>query len=136
MGRKTWDSLGRPLPGRLNIVITRRTDWQATGALRAGSFPEALKMARQALSPPNHTGMTDSPAKVFVIGGEQIYRQAMQDRPDVLHVTEVDIDVDGDAYFDRPSPHDWIETARVDFPVGPDRPLGFAIVEYRSRLTD
>ena len=64
MGRKTWESLGRPLPGRKNVVITRQKDYEAEGAEIVSSLEEALKLLR------------DEP-RVFVIGGGEVYRQAM-----------------------------------------------------------
>src|SRR5438128_12453852 len=64
MGRKTWDSIGRPLPGRRNIVITRNPQWQADGAERVGSLDEAIALVQ------------DAP-KAFIIGGGQIYREAI-----------------------------------------------------------
>jgi dihydrofolate reductase len=87
MGRKTWDSLPpkfRPLPGRLNVVVTRQADWQAAGALRAGSIPEAMT-----LCPPE----TDA----WVIGGAEIYAQAMPWASTAV-VTEIDHDFAGDAF--------------------------------------
>lgn len=83
MGRKTWDSLPerfRPLPGRRNIVVTRDDTWAAEGAERAPSVATAIDM-------PN--------GDVWVIGGGQIYAEAMA-RADVLEVTEIDDDIDGD----------------------------------------
>ena len=85
MGRKTWDSIGRPLPARRNIVITRDPQWRADGAERAGSLREALSLA------------SASP-KVFVIGGAQIYEQALA-LVDEMVLTEIDADLDGDAFF-------------------------------------
>ena len=85
MGRKTWESIGRPLPQRRNIVITRNPLWQANGAEATGSLAEAL--ARVAAEP-----------KAFVIGGAQIYAQAMP-LADELALTEIDADFDGDAFF-------------------------------------
>ena len=86
MGRKTWDSIGRPLPGRRNIVVTRDPQWHASGAERAGSLDEALALAR-------------GEAKVFVIGGAQIYAQALP-LADELVLTEVDADAaDADVFF-------------------------------------
>ena len=92
MGRKTWDSLParfRPLPGRTNIVITRQSDWQPDPAsehvLRVASLQEAL-LAGQKLS-----------ADVWVIGGAQIYAQALP-LADAVEVTEIGRDFDGDAY--------------------------------------
>jgi dihydrofolate reductase len=87
MGRKTWDSLPprfRPLPGRTNIVITRQPGWQADGAVRAASLQDAL-------------GHTAPGQMVWVIGGAQIYAQALP-LADAVYVTEIDKDFAGDAY--------------------------------------
>jgi dihydrofolate reductase len=87
MGRKTWDSLPpkfRPLPGRRNIVLTRQADWQADGAERAASLPEAIALC------------ADTP-EVWVIGGAQIYAEAAP-RAQRAVVTEIGRDFEGDAY--------------------------------------
>lgn len=87
MGRKTWDSLPprfRPLPGRTNIVVTRQSDWEAQGARRAASLDDAL-----AQCPAGQT--------VWVIGGAQIYAEALP-RADRVEVTEIARDFEGDAY--------------------------------------
>jgi dihydrofolate reductase len=118
MGRKTWDSLGRPLPGRVNIVISRQPDWQASGAVTAHSLDQALQLA-----PGND---------IFIIGGAQIYQLAMQAQLcHSLHVTEVDTEIDGDAYFAIPDPQQWVETSRTTFPATEERPVGFSIVIYQ-----
>ena len=94
MGRKTWESIGRPLPGRRNIVVSRNPDLQLTGAELAGSLDEALKR------------LSDSP-RVFVIGGEQLFKQAF-DKADRLYITEIEIDVpDGDTFFEVPNESSW-----------------------------
>ena len=88
MGRKTWESLPerfRPLPGRRNIVITRQAAYAAPGAELAGSLEKALELASTA-------------TVAFVIGGEQIYRQAMA-VADRLEITEVGLEPEGDAWF-------------------------------------
>ncbi len=85
MGRKTWDSIGRPLPGRRNIVVTRNPAWQVEGAERAGSLSEALASAHDA-------------AKIFVIGGGELYAQALP-LADELVLTEIDADLEGDVFF-------------------------------------
>jgi dihydrofolate reductase len=85
MGRKTWDSIGRPLPGRRNIVITRNSEWSAGGAERAASLQEALAFVQNA-------------PKVFVVGGGEIYAQALP-VADELVLTEIDADFEGDAFF-------------------------------------
>jgi len=91
MGRKTWDSLPprfRPLPGRANIVVTRQADWQAEGALRAADLPEALRLA---------AGSAADVPEVWVIGGAQIYAQALP-LAQRVEVTVIDQDVEGDAF--------------------------------------
>jgi dihydrofolate reductase len=87
MGRKTWDSLPpkfRPLPGRTNVVITRDADWSAAGAERAASLPQALALC------------ADHP-QAWVIGGAQIYAQALS-LADSVEITEIDADFEGDAF--------------------------------------
>jgi len=119
MGRKTWDSLPprfRPLPGRRNIVVTRQADWHADGAERAASLADALALCAQA----NET---------WVIGGAQIYAQAMPLAQRAL-VTEIDRDCDGDAYaptFDET----WKETARAAQVSAAGLPFSFVTLERR-----
>ncbi|GAB2470722.1 dihydrofolate reductase [Xylanimonas ulmi] len=92
MGRLTWESLpprSRPLPGRTNVVVTRQAGWSDDGAIAAGSLEEALALAAEA--PGGET--------VWVIGGGQIYRQALDGgRVGRVEVTDVDVEVVGDAY--------------------------------------
>lgn len=85
MGRKTWDSIGRPLPGRRNIVVTRQASWTAIGAERASGFDEALALA----------GTVE---RLCVIGGADIYALALP-HADELWLTEIDADFDADAFF-------------------------------------
>ena len=86
MGRKTHESIGRPLPGRLNIVVSRRPDFRPEGCLTAASLPEAL-----ALVPPAET-------EVFVIGGGQLYREALP-LAGRIYLTVVPLEVAGDTFF-------------------------------------
>ena len=85
MGRKTWDSIGRPLPGRRNIVVTRNAQWRAEGAEPAASLQAALELAAPA-------------PKVFVIGGAELYAAAIP-LADELVLTELDADFEADAWF-------------------------------------
>ncbi|MGN6127930.1 MAG: dihydrofolate reductase [Humibacter sp.] len=90
MGRKTWDSLPqrfRPLPGRRNIVVTRDAGWRAEGATRAGSLDDAFALAE---------GLPEN-TPAWVIGGAEIYAMAMA-AADTLEVTEIDLEVEGDAF--------------------------------------
>lgn len=91
MGRKTWDSLGRPLPGRENIVISRQKDLKLEGAEVLETFEEALKWARE------WADRNDS-SDVMVIGGAQLYAQAI-DQADHICLTRVFTTPDGDAWF-------------------------------------
>jgi dihydrofolate reductase len=98
MGRKTYESIGRPLPGRRTVVLTRRPDWSADGVEVAHTVDDALKLA--------------DGNDVYVAGGGEIYRAALP-YADRLELTEVDQSPDGDVtfpVFDRSS---WTETARV-----------------------
>lgn len=100
MGRKTWESIGRPLPGRRNIVVSRNNDYEATGAELADSLNEALNR------------LNESP-RVFVIGGEQLFKQAFA-KADRLYITEIDIDIEGgDTFFEVPNPTEWKEVERI-----------------------
>ena len=85
MGRNTWDSIGRPLPGRRNIVVTRNAAWTAPGAEAALDLAHALALVQDA-------------AKVFVIGGAQLYAAALP-HADELVLTEVDAEPPADTFF-------------------------------------
>ncbi|WP_312427544.1 dihydrofolate reductase [Achromobacter sp.] len=102
MGRKTWDSLGRPLPGRSNIVISRNPDFSAAGAILAPTLEAAVAAC----------GDID---EAFVIGGAQIYAQSLALARRVL-ATEVHADVEGDAFFPLLPSFQWKETAREPQP--------------------
>ncbi len=98
MGRKTFESLGRPLPGRRNIVITRNAQYRPEGAEVAGGIEQALALCRDA-------------AEVFFIGGADIYRQALP-LVERLYLTEVDASPAGDAFFPAFDRSCWRESAR------------------------
>lgn len=111
MGRKTWDSIGRALPGRRNIVITRNEDFTAEGADVVATIEGALELCRE-----------DEAEKVMIIGGGQIYGEILRDT-DVIEMTEVHTTVDGDTEFPNFDPGDWNETFREKHPsVDPDGP--------------
>jgi dihydrofolate reductase len=121
MGRKTWDSLPprfRPLPGRTNIVVTRQPDWKENGVQRSSSLREALQIAEQ----PN-------PATVWVIGGAQIYAQALP-LAQRVEVTEIAQNFDGDAFAPELGP-EWVETTREAHTSASGLP--FAFVRYQRR---
>jgi len=117
MGRKTWESLPprfRPLPGRRNIVISRQADYAATGAELADSLDSALALAA-------------GDKTVFIIGGEQIYSQALA-LADRLEITEVDLEPAGDAWFPEIPAAEWRITQK-ETPTG-QVGTGFSFVTY------
>ena len=124
MGRKTFESLRRPLPGRTNIVITRDADYRAAGAIVTTSAAAAGDVARG-------DALRRSVTEIAVIGGAEIYRQWL-DRADRLEITEVHARPDGDTYFEIDKA-DWEETARVRHPAGPDDGADYSYVTYRRR---
>lgn len=117
MGRKTFESIGRPLPGRTNIVITHNKKWKHEGVKVVHSMEKALKIAAK-----------DKSEEVMVIGGAQIYAEAL-DHAQRLYITEVDIDAEGDAFFpEKRGP--WNEVSRVTHPSEAEKPAyTFVILE-------
>jgi dihydrofolate reductase len=115
MGRKTYESIGRPLPGRRNIVVTRNPAWSADGVECAGGIEAALSLA----------GEVD---EVCLIGGAELYAQALP-HADRLLLTELDLHVDGDAWFPAFASTDWQEVGR-ELQVSAEG-LHYAFVEYR-----
>jgi dihydrofolate reductase len=99
MGRATYDSIGRPLPGRTTVVLTRDTDWQADGVLVARSFQDALRLA------------DDLPGDVMVAGGAQVYAEALP-VADVQVLTSVHLTPDGDTRYPAYDLAEWQETSR------------------------
>jgi dihydrofolate reductase len=116
MGRKTWESLGRALPGRHNIVVTRNPAFKATGADVVGSLDDALKVAGDV-------------GQIFVIGGAQLYASAMPRARRVL-LTEIDADFDGDTYMPAIDRTQWRETGRETHAPAGDRPFAYSFVVY------
>jgi dihydrofolate reductase len=125
MGRKTFASIGRPLPGRTNIVVTRDANFRAAGAVVTTSFAEARAAAWG-------DALRRSAADIAVIGGVEIYQQWM-DVADRLEVTEVHARPEGDTYFAAIDAAGWQEVARVRNPAGPDDSADFSYVTYRRR---
>jgi dihydrofolate reductase len=124
MGRRTWDSLSpryRPLPGRANIVVSRRSGSTAEGAQVAPSLQAALRLAQMRL---------DASRRVFVIGGAQLYREAMP-QADGLELTEVQADVTGDVQFPFWDRAAFDEVRREPQP--PEDGLAFDFVGYRRK---
>lgn len=118
MGRKTWESLPdafRPLPGRRNIVISRNSAYEAPGATLAGSLDEAVRL-------------TQDDTEVFVIGGAEVYRQAMP-LAQRLYLTEVAHDFSADAFFPEFGEGEWKEISRSEVKNGAGLNFTFAVYQ-------
>lgn len=122
MGRKTFASIGKPLPGRLNIVVTRDTAFAAPGIRVCHDLESALTLADQ-------QAVIDDAEEIMVMGGAQIYRQAMP-YASRLYLTEVALEVEGDAIFPAVDDGVWREVQRVAGRPGHGQP-NYAFVEYR-----
>ncbi|HVQ62253.1 MAG TPA: dihydrofolate reductase [Burkholderiales bacterium] len=116
MGRKTFESIGRPLPGRDNIVITRSRDWDPSGCVTVHSLEDALRAV-------------DSSHDAFVIGGAQIYALALPFARR-LYLTEIERDFEGDAFFPELDASSWRETSRERHAAGGTEGFDYAFVEY------
>ncbi|KLT72067.1 hypothetical protein PL75_10295 [Neisseria arctica] len=120
MGRKTWESLPKkPLPGRRNIVISRQAGYIAEEAEIAASLREAFEKCLHA-------------EEIIVMGGEQIYRQSLPFATD-LRITEVDLDVQGDAFFPEISRKEWEEVSREVYQSSKN--IRYAFVHYKRKDT-
>ncbi len=108
MGRLTYESIGKPLPGRTNIVVTRDSAWQADGVERASDLAEALAIAKKIADDAKLE-------EVMIIGGATIYSEALP-QADRLYLTRVHTQVEGDAFFPELDLNEWLETPVEDLP--------------------
>ena len=115
MGRKTWDSLGRPLPNRKNIIITRDFNFKVEGAEVVHSVKDALKAAGE--------------MKSFIIGGGQIYALALSEAAEMI-LTHVDTEVKGDTWFPEFNSNDWEAVESEKFPADEKNEYGFTVTRY------
>lgn len=120
MGRKTWESIGRPLPGRCNIVITTDPNYRAEGIKVVGSLEEAISLA-------DSVGLIDGAEEAVVIGGAQIYALALP-MADRLYMTQVHAEVEGDAFFPQFDLTQWHELGREDFSAAGPNPYDYSFV--------
>lgn len=123
MGRKTWDSLPerfRPLPGRLNIVLTQQPGWTAAGAATASTLEQALELAR-----------SSNAETAWVIGGAQIYAHALP-LADTVVVTEIEAEFEGDAFAPVLEPSQWQTSSRESHTSKTG--LGFSFVKFTRKI--
>ena len=120
MGRKTYEAIGRPLPGRTNIVISRDPDYCAEGIKSVTSLAAALELAEQ-------IALIDDATELMVIGGAQIYAEALP-IADRLYLTEVHAEVEGDAYLPPIDWSQWQEVRRQGFAAEGPNPYDYSFV--------
>ena len=119
MGRKTFESLGKPLPNRTNIVITRNPDYKAEGCIIVNSLEEAISLAiTEDLNP-------------YILGGAQIYKQAIK-IADVLDLTLVDAELDADAFFPSIDGIIWKEVERFNHNADEKHQFNYSFVTYKK----
>lgn len=120
MGRNTFESIGKPLPNRTTIIITRNKDYFKDGCLIANSLEEAIEMAKEE-------------EQIFIIGGAQIYKETIaKGLADQLDITLVHKDFDADVYFPKISTQVWKEVAREDFKADEKNKLDYSFVSYQK----
>lgn len=120
MGRKTYESIGRPLPGRTNIIISRNPSYQQPGCLVFNAIEPALAHCNDA-------------KEVFVIGGSDFY-QSMLPVADTLYLTQIHQDFPGDTFFPELNSEQWLEVAREDIDHDPDVAFRYSFLTLEKRI--
>lgn len=121
MGRKTFESLGKPLPGRPTIIVTRKKDYQAEGCWVVNTIPKAFEIADE-----------QQQEDVFILGGAQIYEKTM-DLADKMFITEIKSTFEGDAFFPEIDFNYWKEVARYEHSPDDKNKYPYAFVEYHLK---
>ena len=119
MGRKTFESIGRPLPGRTSVVLTRLKDYEASGCLIASSLEEALSLARD-------------DDEIFIIGGASVYQQALE-LADRIYLTILHQDFEGDTLMFEVDPTRWQECSREDFEADANNPYPYSFFVFKRQ---
>ena len=119
MGRKTYESIGKPLPGRTSVVVTHNAGYSAPGVIVVNSLQAAISAC-------------GDDNEIFVIGGAELYLQAIT-LAERIYLTEIDADIRGDAYFPEFNPGEWLETSREMHTQQEPQPLKFHFVIYQRR---
>jgi dihydrofolate reductase len=125
MGRKTWESLKGPLPGRTNTMITRQPAYQAEGAKVVATVDDAITMAE-------NVAFIEGQEEAVIMGGAEIYALALA-QTQRLYLTEVHAEVDGDTFFPEYDKGEWEEIAREDFPAEGPNPYDYSFVVYERK---
>lgn len=121
MGRKTFDSIGKPLPNRLNIVISRNTDLKIDGSEIAYSLEKAIQIAKN----------KSEKDEIFIIGGEKIYNLSVN-LVNKIYLTKVKTKIEGDAFFDISLFEKWKIVSKIDFKKDDKNEYDFEILELEK----
>lgn len=124
MGRKTYESIGRPLPGRTNVIITHQADYQVAGAFVVDSIDKALNVCKDS---------ADTNGKGFIIGGAEIYRQTL-DLCHRIYITEIQQSFVGDTYFPELN-DEWVEIVREKHFLDDETKLEYHFVVLESKVS-
>ncbi len=126
MGRKTWESIGKALPGRTNIVVTRRPGYHAEGATVANSLEDALRAAQAAAA-------RSASGKAFIIGGAELYHAAIEQKlARWFYLTHVHADIPGDTKLAGFREAEWHKLSEQHFPSNPENPHDYSICKYEA----
>lgn len=118
VGRKTWEEVGRPLPGRIMVVVTRDRDYRPAGVTVVHSVEEALWVSR-------------GDDEIFVAGGGEIYRQSLS-HADRMYITRIHADIDGDTLFPEFDDDDWTLVEQQDFEADEKNEYPFSFLVYEK----
>lgn len=122
MGRKTYDSIGRPLPGRLNIILSRDSELTIEGCTVVNSIEDAIKVAEQDENPNNTKN------EVFIAGGAHLYKMFLE-KVDTLYLTLIDAELKGDTFFPDYNQYNWQEVHRTEFAADDKNPYSLTFLK-------
>jgi dihydrofolate reductase len=129
MGRKTYDSIGRPLPNRTNIVISRNKNITINGCYTVTSLENAIKKAQELFV----SNEANQEQQIFVIGGAQIYKLALE-TADKIYLTEIKANFEGDTFFEKIDESLWIEIARESHTADKKNTVNFDFATYEKKI--
>lgn len=124
MGRKTYESVGKPLPNRTNIVITRQDGYQAEGCIVVGTLDSAIRT------------VPDTEKEVFIVGGAQIYEEALDTVATHIYLTQIHHEFEGDTFFPEFALNRWHEIWREDHDADEKNPYNYSYVLYEKKKGD
>lgn len=130
MGRKTYESIGRPLPGRLNIILSRDADLTIEGCTVVNSIEAAMQIAEDANNNSDNTDATDTKIhdEVFITGGSHLYNTFLE-QTDTLYLTLIDAELTGDTFFPDYTKYNWQEISRNEHPADDKNPYALTFLK-------